>query len=209
VVWFALTGAALGQDSPPEPPATADLDQGEYVRLSAEIGSLASKNAWVGVERTFQRLLATGVPPAFEDWVWGAQAARASGDIATARERFRAAAAIREDRSVVDTLWDIDSRFGSVVLYCDPGSFIELVPEQVPFDPDLMRATEFARARVHESCAFDGLLPAGRYRLLHSELVVVPRSDLRVDLRGIRIDRRTRKQLKESWMATEAPVEAP
>src|SRR5262249_23099901 len=159
------------------------------------IERLAAKNAWVGVERTFEELLHTGVPPSWDDWWRGAQAARATGDIAAARERLRSANAIREDRAVIDTLWEIDSKFGAVTLSCDPGSYLELQTASSPFDPDLLRAIEFAEAAIHDRCSFNGLLPIGQYAFYDRVLDVTARQDtLVIDLRGLPIDRRTRKK---------------
>jgi hypothetical protein len=188
---------------------TRDAPAEEYNRLSEEIGRLAAKSAWTGVERTFEELLRTGVDPSWDDWWLGAQAARATGDLGAARERLRAANAIREDRVIIDTLWDIDHKFGAVALSCDPGSYVTLTRRIAPFDPDLLRAIEFAEAAIHDRCAFDGLLPAGSYTFYDRELeVVAGETAPPIDLRGLEIDRRTRKELKARWLlgvTAEAP----
>lgn len=197
-LWWALALPAVA-----DPPfVDADVGAGEYIRLSEEIERLASKNAWAGVERTFQQLLDTGVEPSFDDWIRGADAARAAGDLASAHARLVAANALREDRTVLDGLWDIDSRYGRVALMCDPDSYIVLEPEQISMDPDLLRSIEFAKAQIHDRCRFEGFLPVGSYRL-HDEVVTVdPRNPvLTVDLRGIEIDRRTRRELRRRWAA--------
>lgn len=174
--------------------------RGEYNRLSEEMETLVSKNAWVGVERTFQQLVATGVPLTFEDWVRGADAARAVGDVAAVRQRLLSALALREDRRVLDWLWDLDQRYGAVLLQCDRGAQLVLEPQVAALDPDVRRAIALARQRVHDACYFQGLLPVGSYTLHETSFEVQPgRAVLTIDLRGLRLDRETRRRLKAFW----------
>lgn len=175
--WFSFSlCAALAQQPSPEPVqtgsgvapsgSTAGLvvvpNRGEYQRLSQELEKLVSRNAWAGVERTYIALLATGVEPSFEDYLAGAYSARALGDVASARSRLIAANAKREDRAVVDWLWDIDSNYNRVLLACDIGQ-VELQPETMPFEPNQRKAVEFAQKAIVEKGFFDGYLPQGRY----------------------------------------------
>jgi hypothetical protein len=183
------------------PTMPADPHRGEYNRLSEELETLVSKNAWVGVERTFQQLLATGVPLSFDDWVRGAESAKAVGDTAAMRQRLLSANTLREDRRVLEWLWDLDQHYASVQLLCDPGSYFELQAGVLVLDPDVRRAIEHARSRIHDSCTFEGMLPAGSYTLHDSTFEVIPgRPALTVDLRGVRVDRETRRELKERWL---------
>jgi hypothetical protein len=189
---FAVSGTAAG---------TAG-NSAEYERLSEELARLATKNAWVGAERAFVELRRTGAELAYDDWLRGAQSARAQGDIASTRERLQAATAIRDDRQIIDLLWQIDQRYGAVLIRCDPDSYLTLSadPPAAPSDPDVLRAIEFAKGRVHAECRFDGLLPLGEYHL-HDRAVTVEahRPTLDVDLRGEPFDRKERKQLREQW----------
>lgn len=191
--------ASLLARAEPGSDTLTNTESGEYQRLSEELAALASKSAWLGVERTFQQLLTTGVKPTFEQWIRGAEAARALGDAAAVRERLIAANALQEDRSVIEWLWDIDHRYGRVVLRCDMGSHLALVPIDAGIDPDIRRAIEHATAQVHDACRFDGMLPAGKYKLYDVEFVVIPSRTESVDLRGVRIDKASRRKLKEAW----------
>jgi hypothetical protein len=174
-------------------------DQAEYNRLTQELELLAGKNAWVGAERAFTALLATGVDASFEDLMRGAHAARAIGDVTAVRERLELAKDVREEREVIDWLWQLDEHFGPVWLACDPGSLLRLETEAQPFDPDQQRAIEFAQSAIAEDCAFDGLLPAGEYRFYETVLKVEPRvQGVRIDLRGVEIDRKTRRKLQKA-----------
>lgn len=191
-LWFAclLFGSqALASDGtdPSDGTAAAATDtaaQAEYIRLSQELEKLATRNAWPGVVRTYDALIATGVAPKFEDHLIGAHGARAIGDITSARQRLLLANELREEREVIDWLWEIDSTYGQVYLACDAGKG-QLQAEAMPFDPDQAHAVEFAAAKVLENGVFEGYLPQGKYFFANVEVKVQPR------IQGTRIDLRT------------------
>jgi hypothetical protein len=161
-----------------------DAAHAEYVRLSQELEKLATRNAWPGVERTYAELLATGVPPSFDDHMYGAHSARELGDITAAHQRLLQANALKEDRQVLDSLWEIDSNFGQVFLAADPGG-AALKAEVMPFEPDQARAIEFAIAKVAETGQYDGYLPQGKYTFGDYAVTVMPRgANAHVDLRS-------------------------
>lgn len=166
-----------------------DAKQAEYIRLSQELEKLATRNAWAGVERTYGLIVQTGVTPSFQDHVFGAHAARAVGDVTSARSRLLKANEIKEDREVLDWLWEIDSNYGLVTLLADRGS-IELKAEVMPFEPDQAMAVQFAQGRVTETGEFEGYLPQGKYWFGPHEVVVQPR------VQAMRIDMRTDGGLK-------------
>ncbi|MCB9685220.1 MAG: hypothetical protein H6738_06635 [Alphaproteobacteria bacterium] len=195
--WW-VAGALAGPAAPvvePEP------DPAEYRRLSVELEALAARNAWAGVERTFQELLATGVEPSYGDWMRGAESARLSGDIQEVYLRLMSAKDRSDDnRTAVDWLWDLDHRYGTVFLACDAGSNIVLEAEQIPFDPDQARAIAFAQERVRTSCLYQGRLPGGVYHFYTHTIEVEPLlQSTYVDLRGTSIPRSRRRELKRAW----------
>jgi len=155
-----------------EPPVPEGPDQPEYNRLTQELAKLAERNAWAGVERTYVKLLATQISPSFKDLMLAANAAKALGNAGAARERLLAAKELQEDPSVFDWLFEIDQNYGAVRLECDPGLGWSLSTEQRPFQPDRIRAVEFAAAAVTESCHFEGMVPVGTYTFCDQELVV-------------------------------------
>jgi hypothetical protein len=163
--------------------------QAEYIRLSQELEKLATRNAWPGVERTYLLLVATGVTPKFEDHLIGAHGARAIGDITSARQRLLLANELKEDREVIDWLWEIDSTYGQVFIACDVGKG-ELKAEAMPFEPDQAHAVEFAALKVVEGGLFEGYLPQGKYYFADYEVKVQPR------VQGTRIDLRTEASTK-------------
>lgn len=187
-MWLvAVFGMAWG--AVPEAVVPSAEDEAEAVRLGQEIEKLAQRNAWAGVERMFDALVGTGVAPAFEDLVAAAHAARAMGDVAAVRDRLQAALAIREERSIVDWLYDVDQKFGRVTLACDPVLDATIDVAAMPFQPELRRSVEFASEALAATCSFDGLLPAGDYWLVwgnhRASFRVQPKvASVRLDLRG-------------------------
>lgn len=158
--------------------------QAEYYRLSQELEKLAQRNAWAGVERTYRALVETGVSPTFDDFLYGAYGARAVGDVTSARARLLAANTIREEREVLDWLWEIDSNYGQVYLAADPGA-VEFRVDSMPFEPNQAKAVEFAQTQITEIGVFEGYLPQGTYWFGTHEVKVQPR------VQAVRIDIRT------------------
>ncbi len=196
---LGFTPAAAADDLPPD---ASDVDSGvkakaEYVRLSQELEKLAMRNAWSGVERTFLAIVETGVQPSFNDYVTGAARARSMGDISAARARLMAANALKEDRGVLDSLWEIDSKFGAVYLASDVGA-MEFKAEATPFEPVQAKSVEFARTKIEETGVFEGFLPEGTYWFGETEVKVQPRvSAIMVDVRtddGHRVKKKKKKK---------------
>jgi len=166
--------------SEPEEPASADAGEpdaaakAEYVRLSQDIAALAEKSHWEGVDRSYRKALATGVPLSFDDHMAGASAALALGDIAGARARFQAARVLHDDDpDVIESLWALDTAFAPVVVKATAGAVLSIAT--MPFQPDQARAVEYAAAQVLELGTFDGLLPAGSYEVAGKGFVVAIR----------------------------------
>lgn len=180
-------------------PTTAGTGQAEYVRLQQELERLAARSAWSGVERTLKKMIGTGVPPSFEAWLAGAHAARAVGDIAGVRQRLLSAHDAREDKDVLNWLWEIDANYGRASLACTPGrQKVELEARAMPFNPDQRRAVEFAVARIDEACLFDGYLPQGVYEFGGYEVKVVPRvQTVSLDLRNMDPQAPSKKKRKK------------
>ena len=165
---------------------------GEHNRLSVELQTLAQRGAWSGVERSFLRLVSTGIEPDFDDWVVGAAASRALGDMKATRLRLYEASKLGEDRTVSDGLWELRQNYADVSLRCssrlvkkkDPPT---LEVEVMPFDPVQAAAIAFAKDAIAEDCVFDGLLPRGTYSFMDRSFTVRPNIEtVSLDLRGVR-----------------------
>lgn len=200
--------AAFAGDAPMvlEPGSGRDaVAKATYVQKTQELEKLAQKNAWSGAERTFREMQDLGVVLAYNDYYLGAHAARATGDITSTRSRLQAALKIREEKEVVDWLWDIDSNYGAVKLFADPGK-VPLEPEMMPFDPVQASAVAFAQKCLVEQGAFDGYLPQGNYTFGPNKVPVQPRVQaINIDLRteeGLRaIDKMKKKEAKKKKAA--------
>lgn len=193
--------AAAAADASTDATAQASHSQAEYYRLRQEMEKLASRNAWSGVEKMYRQLQGTGQTLSFEDNLLGAHAARALGDVTSARERLLLCNEMREDREVLDWLWDVDSHYGVVWLAADPGT-LTLAADQMPFNPDQAKAVEFAQRQIAETGMFEGYLPAGLYRFGDHEVKVQPRVQaFRIDVRtdeGMRAqEQKARKEKKK------------
>lgn len=163
VLLLALAApAAQAQD----PQATA----AEVRRLGEEMSRLASRNAWVGVESAWDKLVEMGAEPTAEQALLAAQAARSVGDTAATLERLRLADELGAD--VDDQLAEITSAYGPVRLYARQGT-ATLAPSEVPFQPDRKASQDFAAKRLLEDGTFEGWVPAGVYDVAGTRLVVV------------------------------------
>lgn len=165
-------------------------NRAEYQRLSEEIEKLVAKNAWAGVEKAYLALVETGVQPSFTDHVSGAHSSRALGDVLGTRTRLVSANAQKEDRAILDWLFEIDSNYNRVFLASDPTSR-KLEPVEMPFDPNQKRAVEFAQAEIDVTGLFDGYLPAGEYQFGDMTIKVEPR------VQSVSIDVRTEEWMRE------------
>lgn len=193
----AFAGSAADTDTDTDTPASS-VDRSEYKRLREDLDRLAKRNAWVGVERTFRKMVATGVPPTFDDYKIAAHAAQNLGSIQQVRDRLVAANGIREDKEVLDWLWSIDSTYGKVFLAGDVGENT-LSIKVAPFDPTQARALQFAVDEVESTGMFEGLLPKGDYLFGPHEIEVRPQvSQIRIDVRSEAGVRRNKKASKKN-----------
>lgn len=179
--------------------------EAEYHRLAAKLENLAERNAWTGAERTYQSMSELGMELTFKDHFQGAQAARAVGDVTSARKRLDICSKMQENEEVLDWLWQIDQTYGTVHLFADVGA-VELKANVTPFDPNQLSAIQFAQNSVATTGTFEGLLPKGDYTFGPFDLQVQPMvSSGRVDLRtdeGMRaLEKAEKKKSKKSKKA--------
>jgi len=175
--------------------ARAGEAEAEQYRLRSELATLAEKNAWSGVERTYVALAALGLPLSLEDMTLGALAARHGGDLRAAYERLQRAVqlppedaqstAYAEAKAAIE---DIKSRYNfvHVVVYDTRKKFPNVERPELPFSPEDQRAIAFAQERIATTRAFMGLLPVGSYRLGEQTFEVVPMTE-RVPMLELRV----------------------
>ena len=157
--------------------------EAEYHRLAAKLENLSERNVWTGAERTYQSMAELGIELSFKDHFQGAQAARAVGDVTSARVRLDLCSKMQESEEVLDWLWQVDQTYGTVHLFSDIGS-VKLEAKVTPFDPNQLSAIQFAQNAVETTGTFEGLLPKGNYTFGPFDMEVQPMvSSGRVDLR--------------------------
>src|SRR5690606_867409 len=147
----------------PATASAADATAAERVRLTEELSKLASRNAWSGVERTYLKLDALGVPLRPEAHLLGAKASLSSGDMGAARERLRRGLELGGGGAAVEelgqTLQMIEQSYGLVTIEVAPQRVAALLRPDPPFASHERKAIEFAQARVATERGFRGLLP--------------------------------------------------
>ena len=144
-----------------------DVEKAEHRRLNEEMERLAQRNAWTGVERSFQELLALqekGEVLTYDEWHLGAQAARALGDMQAARTRIAEAVKLEGKEEDIAWLEQLDKNYGPVNLRSvDKESVPTLTIAAMPFAADQRAALEYAQKELAEERVFRGLLPPGQY----------------------------------------------
>ena len=149
----------------------------EAKRLSDELEKLVRRQAWAGAARTYAELEAIGLPLGVDELYAGALTARQLGEMALVYERLLAAAKLDGRREIVDWLWAIDTGYGRVSLAGDPASPPTLSADSPPLLPEQRACVEAAQRHLSESGRFDGLLPAGTYRVNGVAVEVIPGED--------------------------------
>ena len=171
LILLSLTAClTLGALSVASPAWAGKVEEAERIRLTEEMRRLAKRNAWKGVEASYQELEVLeqkGLSLSFEEHFLGAQAARALGNINDVHERLRhavkAGGGPEKVREAIEWLSDIDANYGRVDLVNKTRSEALLAPLQMPFAPDQRHAIEAAAQEVLENGRYVGLLPAGEY----------------------------------------------
>ncbi|MEQ1502688.1 MAG: hypothetical protein ABMB14_10680 [Myxococcota bacterium] len=181
--WFVAAPALAG--APADPFGDVVRDEAERYRLHVELSTLAAKNAWSGVDRTYRKLEALG-PVDLDDAALGAQAARTAGDVLGAIERLErsiagipwtddpASAYVRARRQI-DVMLDHHG-YVHVAVYLPHPPALEVDPP--PFAPEDQAAIAFAAKRLDKDGGFMGLLPIGRYAIGDVTFVVAARAPM-------------------------------
>lgn len=154
-------------------PAAA-CDEAEKLRLSDEAKKLAQRNAWAGVERGYEALLATKCELAFDDHFLGSQAAKFLGKTFEVYERLGAARLIDQRSEIVEEMESILGTYGMIEIKGDPRFRPELSREAMPFAPDQRKSIEYAIEVVANTGSFKGMLPRGEYVVGEQTFTVEP-----------------------------------
>lgn len=174
-----------------------EREQAEAERLIDEINTFAERQAWRGVERSYEELLAmpdVEVPAAVH--LTAAQAARANGDMGGCLDRLLRAQRIERTDELDAWINEINENYGRVELLTVPPRPVELTPAAMPFAPDQRQAVEAAVRLLAEEGVFVGMLPVGTYDLAGRTFTVTPGVGVQVELsaKELRAEKRRRKQ---------------
>ncbi len=174
LLWLGLASPAVADDG----------QQREANRIAHEMTSLATRNAWDGVERHYEEIVTLDATLPSSVYHLAGEAARNRGDVHGAIQRFEAALTAGHGAETESTIKVLRDEFGRAEIIIKPGSH-DLVPDATPFRPDHVVAIEFARAILADRGHFSGYLPAGRYTVGDHAFEVRPHVSPRaVDLRG-------------------------
>ena len=156
-----LSALALGLllAGPLRADAADEVDAAEAARLTAELHTLAGKNAWAGVERTYDQLLDSGARVERDALLVAAEAARHRGDVLSRMVRLVEAHYREADPELASTIEALETQYGRVQLSGEG----TLQAAKAPFRPDARQSIAFAQEQLAEGDAFDGYLPVGSY----------------------------------------------
>ena len=145
-------------------PAMADpVANAEYFRLQSEMISLADRNAWTGVEKAFRACATLQPKLTFEDYLLGAFSAQATGDIHQTRERLWSAHQIKEDKTVIDWLWNIDTQYVQIRIRTNRDETLTYTGHD--FYPQMPKLLKKAQETLNLTSQFQGYLLPGTYQV--------------------------------------------
>lgn len=167
--------------------ATPWSEDAEARRLVQEMNDLAERNAWVGVSRAYERVLA--LPDVDLDtathWL-AAEASRNQGDMVMAWVRLNQVLSVEPLHSnAIYQRAVIEASYGEVTLRTPggPDPTPVLMGEDLGFNPEYRFAFEHAQEALDEFGRYEGLLPLGRYQLGEVEFEVLGGDPLMVKVR--------------------------
>jgi hypothetical protein len=154
-----------------------EVEKAEHTRIGEEMRKLAARNAWSAVEASFKRLEELekkGEVISYKEFMLGAEAARALGDMTAARARVERASKLDPTKEALDWLADVDANYGRVEISFDNkySGVRTLVPTSPPFAPDQRASITYAQAQLEAGAGYTGLLPAGEYSVGDSKVTV-------------------------------------
>jgi len=161
----------------------------EFQRLENELASLAERQHWAGVERTYHRLVQSNPNNiSYYSHRAAADAARNSGNIGATLARLTHAITSYSadpstdaiDRSLFE---ELESQFSDVEITTWPTSTAELQFVGVmPFQPDKRLQIESAVTTLLETGSFIGMLPIGEYTVDNRAFTVVSGARVVIEL---------------------------
>ena len=159
--------APAAEEAEAAPTTVGEIESKEHRRMEEEIASLAGKNAWDGVERTYKQILdLQDTLPTAEDHYLAAMAAQSRGDTNLAVERFAKAVMLKPIPEAKDELANIKTGYGKVQINVMSGvetSYNNMQREASPFSTNERLNIQFVQSQVLETGHYEGYLAAGVY----------------------------------------------
>ena len=146
----------------------------ESNRLIREMESLASRNAWQGVERTYQRLLDSQATITASTHILAGDASISLGDTWEAYQRYFRALQIDDTAAAGQHLRQIRNNFGRVEILRKNKASVNLTAAKSSFQPDVRKSIEHAVHELDETGGFNGMLPVGTYEVNGQTITVAP-----------------------------------
>lgn len=134
----------------------------EHIRLSEEMKRAAQANLWKNVERLYKSLEEMKVELTYDEYMRGAYAARALGNMQDCYVRLRYARQLQDSQEVRDWIAEIEANYAHVVLEVEmgyDGALALSIPEAF-FDPAKRTALEAAQGEIPSQRAYNEFLPA-------------------------------------------------
>lgn len=151
--------------------------EAEKLRLIEECNKLASRNAWAGVERCYEKLEVMRVELPFEVHYLGSQSARYLGKTFRVYERLLRSKELDPRPEIFENLDGIDKSYGRVEIIGSEKKRVPLTRDVMPFAPDQRKSIEWAQTVMEETGSFKGMLPQGSYKVGSQDIVVEPGPD--------------------------------
>jgi len=148
-------------------------DMAEKLRLAEEEKKLAARNAWAGVERAYEALLATKCELDYDQHYLGSESARVLGKTYEQYERLQRSLTFGDNPQLQEAMAAIDENYGRIDIQGDPRRRPTLTRDDMPFAPDQRKSVEYAQTVVLNTGSFFGMLPAGNYKVGELDVVVV------------------------------------
>jgi hypothetical protein len=191
VVFVALL--AQGLLAPQVAMADDASKMAEKLRLEEELKKLAQRNAWAGVERKYLELIKLKVDLPVQDHDIGAQSAGYLGKTFEVYKRLQRAKQIVDRQDINDSLSVIDANYGRVDIQGHEKRRPELLREVMPFAPDQRKSIEWAQTVIKNTGSFNGMLPAGTYKVCTQEFTVAAGPDFL----AVKLKKFSAKELKQ------------
>jgi hypothetical protein len=141
-------------------------------QIRDEMNRFAGKNAWNGVDRKYQQVIALTPNVSLELHRLGAQAARMLGKTYEMYTRLENITQLESDTTVQQEISALESSYGRVRILGNIRWTVVLSRPSMPFLPDQKSSVKYAIDELANTGSFEGMIPVGKYLIGEREVVV-------------------------------------